>query len=516
MYMNLGTFRDNEVHSAQAMAFTTYAPGWRPSETAIIENLKVYRNAADGAFLHVTRNLIFQGGLFADNAQKHIFTSRGDNVIFDGTHFIGQSEFSSKNCGSSKIGIQLDPYKLHETHRGAVGYRGTTVRNATFENFSLEDTGCSSYSAPIKFADHQTFLEAYQAPHTIENIQVDSPFTLDACMPGSGIDDVVVEIASDNYGAFPGVGSLVNPKFQPFVPGCQAYNECLVFCPNACLRTVSVLAGDASFDEDIVMIVSDGSGNEVSITRDVSGYPEPNPIGNRDKDAYTTVLPKGNFTIRFESISSPGTQVWPGFVTPIFEDPPLSCTDYIEASDLTISKPLGDRPACDSLIYNGDFDSGLWGIEGWLRLHCSGDSFASSAGVDGTGALSSVQSCNPMQYLDTSCLVEGAEYDIEVSFKIVDGAGAEITDATAFPSVRLTTTGDQTRHTTLASATSYTGGWGTMSGTFTVGAILADPATAQFRIYGGPDSLVIDNVSMIKSSVVAPTSAPARRLRTAK
>ena len=60
--MPLGTFKDNEVHSCHAFAFTVYHPGWRPNEVALIENLKVYRNPTDGAFLHVTKNLHFQGG----------------------------------------------------------------------------------------------------------------------------------------------------------------------------------------------------------------------------------------------------------------------------------------------------------------------------------------------------------------------------------------------------------------------------------------------------------------------
>jgi hypothetical protein len=60
--MSLGTFKDNEVHSCQSMAFSVYSPGWRPNEVAVIENLKVYRNPSDGAFLHVTKNLHFQDG----------------------------------------------------------------------------------------------------------------------------------------------------------------------------------------------------------------------------------------------------------------------------------------------------------------------------------------------------------------------------------------------------------------------------------------------------------------------
>ena len=34
MYMSLGAFDDNEVHSSDQFAFTVYHPGWRPTKTA--------------------------------------------------------------------------------------------------------------------------------------------------------------------------------------------------------------------------------------------------------------------------------------------------------------------------------------------------------------------------------------------------------------------------------------------------------------------------------------------------
>lgn len=47
---NLQAFEDNEVHSSKHFAFTVYSPGWRPTETNIIKNIKVYRNPTWGAF----------------------------------------------------------------------------------------------------------------------------------------------------------------------------------------------------------------------------------------------------------------------------------------------------------------------------------------------------------------------------------------------------------------------------------------------------------------------------------
>ena len=111
----------------------------------------------------------------------------------------------------------------------------------------------------MKFGDHQTFLEAYIATTTIQNITVDLPFIMDACMPGSNIDDVQVEIASDSNNAFSTGGAqgfLVRPKFEPLIPGYQDYGGSLKFYPGVCIRTISMLAGDASFADDNVMMVT--------------------------------------------------------------------------------------------------------------------------------------------------------------------------------------------------------------------------------------------------------------------
>lgn len=132
--------------------------------------------------------------------------SRGNNVVFDGTTFVGQSDFAKKDCRSEKVAIHLDPVRLQETVIWNFnGYKkGTTIRNSKFLNWSQEDTNCpSEFATPLKFYSHQTFIKSYSAPHVFEDLQFDDPtYFIDVSMPGSGIDDVQIEVTSDQNDAF--------------------------------------------------------------------------------------------------------------------------------------------------------------------------------------------------------------------------------------------------------------------------------------------------------------------------
>lgn len=86
----------------------------------ILDSILLTFHCLEGAFLHATTNIYFDGGLFADNGGKDAMISRGDNIVFDGTTFIGQSPFAGNN--GNKVGIHLDPVRFKETvlweHKG--------------------------------------------------------------------------------------------------------------------------------------------------------------------------------------------------------------------------------------------------------------------------------------------------------------------------------------------------------------------------------------------------------------
>jgi hypothetical protein len=516
---SLGAFADNEVHSSRRFAFTTYSPGWRPNELATIENLKVYRNPTWGAFLHVTQNLHFKGGLFADNGSKGVMISRGDDIVFDGTTFIGQTDFANVDCNREKVAIHLDPVRLQETVLWNFNgnKKGTTVQNCEFLNFSQEHTNCpSEVATPLKFYSHQTFIKAYSAPHVFEDLKFDDPnYSIDAIMPGSGIDDVHIEVASDQNGIFSTeqlTGFLIRDEIESMIPTtCTDYNEGLKFCPNACIRTISIVAGNSAFFDDIQMIVEDESGRQTRIAKNVRGHPEPQPVANRFFAVYPVALPKGRFQIRFEDSS--GSPSWPKYAFVVPEAAPVSCSDYVDESDIEFVKPESSRPVCDDLIFNGDFDLGK---DGWYAHH-HGIELLETGGFDGTAGLASTMALNTgnsiAQSIDGSCLEAGSEYDVSLSYKIVDYDGSN-----NLPYVRLevqnylTSDPSKKRLQTISAMVFRTSsefvsdGWNTISGVWIIDENIANADKHMMHLGGGAHKVVIDNVIIRRRP--RPSSAP--------
>jgi len=505
----LGAFVNNEVHSAQRFAFTTYSPGWVPREVGIIENLKVYRNPTWGAFLHVTQNLHFKGGLFADNRDKAVMISRGDDILFENTTFIGQTEFADQDCRNEKVAIHLDPVRLQETviWNFSGNKKGTTVKNANFKNWSPAHTNCASKVAtPLKFFSHQTFIKSYSAPHVFQDLNFDSAYSVDAIMPNSGIDDVQIEVYSDKYNALStgGLkGFMISPKLESMVPTeCTEYNEGLKFCPNTCIRTVTVLAGNSAFvDDKIDMIVRDQDGREIAIKKDVRGHPGPLPVGNRFFSAYAVALPKGTFQIRFED--EKGSPSWPRFAFVVPEAAPVSCDKYVDVSDFTFVKPSPLLSVCKDLIFNGGFESGK---DGWYAFHFDIKLYQ-TGGINGSAALASTKELdtgnNIAQSLDGSCLEIGNSYDVSLTFKIMDYDGSN----NNLPYVRLVSqrflTADPARKKfqTVSAAIFKTpsmndSGWTTISGIWEIDDKIANADTHIFHIGGGSHKVIIDNVSI--------------------
>jgi hypothetical protein len=61
--------------------------------------------------------------------------NRGDDLTFDGTLFIGRSDFMESWCLSEeKVGISLHPARLQETILGSNGQTGAHLINTEFRN----------------------------------------------------------------------------------------------------------------------------------------------------------------------------------------------------------------------------------------------------------------------------------------------------------------------------------------------------------------------------------------------
>lgn len=504
---NLGAFEDNEVHSSRRFAFTTYSPGWRPSEVAVIKNLRVYRNPTWGALLHVTQNLHFEGGLFADNGGKAVMISRGDDIVFNGTTFIGKTEHAGvSNCRWEKTAIHLDPVRLQETvlwnFKG--NKKGTTLDNVTFQNWSPSALGCESESGvgtPLKFFNHQTFIKSYSAPHVFKDLSFDSEYVVHANMPGSGIDDVQIEIVSDKNNALTndGKGFFISTKLEKMIPTtCKDYDNGLKFCPDSCIRTVTVLAGNSPFLDDVEMVVTDANDRtrEISIKKDVRHSVE---RGKGFFAAYTIALPKSTYEISFMEPST-GSRSWPRYAFVVPEAAPVSCQEYVDESDFTFVKPTQGREGCEELIFNGNFDGG---DEGWYAHHHS-YSILEGGGTNGSAALVSnlplTQGSKISQAIDGSCLESGQEYDLSISFKLLDYNGNSNP-----PYVRIETQNFVDKKLQSVRANVFQSsdfnkdaldGWYTISGTWTVDDDIANAGKHVIRMGGADYKVVLDNVSL--------------------
>jgi len=514
---NLGAFVDNEVHSSSKQAFTVYFPGWLPKEVAMFENLKVYRNQAIGVFLHVTRNLYFSGGLIADNGRVAILNSRGDDVVFNGTVIVGNSGFTdppsfcTANPHVDIVGMQLDGTKLNENDLiGQV--TGTTLMDVEFRNWSATATGCGEGTTVMKMHARQQFIPTFYNPQYFYNVLIDDDAEiLNTCYVQDtvGIDNAAIEVVSDDHAAFSpsaSPGFLVGPAYSSFLNGCSPINECLDWCPNACLRIVRVLTNSAESD-DIEMVVRDGAGdNVVTIHRVI----RENDSMNVNFDAYYTVaLPAGTFEISFQDIGT-GAAIFPDYAIPIFEAAP-ECSNHLVEDDLVIILPDSAREMCDELVVNGDFASN---IDGWQQQYNT-IQWNPTIGVGGSGGLQVTNTNNPLYdfatyWLDKSCMRAGDRFEFHAEYKqaatgetttnrLCQGEGVSICPKAELTSMTLnreTGAYDSTSHGLGSTRLPYDAvGFNVIAGVWTVSDEQAAADKLRFLIHGMGDT-TLDNVSI--------------------
>ena len=530
-HLDIGAFEGNEVHSSQHFGWTTYPPGWAPGNEAIIKDLKVYRNAHWGMFLHATKNLHFVGGIVADNGMYGCFINRGDAQIFEGTVFNRHTGFAEKYshaCSHGQKGLALHPALLLEFDRTGTVW-GSKLIGAEFYNYEQDVTECSGHanavtSYALQLTTDQVFVPAYSAPHYMEDVKFGNDYTLDACYLATqlGVDEVQMEIVSDSHNAFSpsgAAGFLVSKKATAMLPAgtvCTPYDDCptnpngsLDFCTGVCLRTVSIETDSATTD-GVVMVVSYTNNPAQSIV--IEGELR---FGDAKRwhRTFTVALPAGQFTVAFYKDSE---LTWPQYVRPVFEVPP-SCSNYVGPSDLALVEPESTRPECavgTSLIMNGQFDTS---IEGWSHFG-SGIVFSSDEGVGGSGALKTTTRTNMrgdsvLQRLDTSCIQAGNTYEISVSYRNVDQFGVTLPACAGVPadcpralgtyaSFNWETGGDTFGFFGMANTDLpyQTTGFNTISGTWTVSSVQGDADMLHMRIEHGTGQFIIDNVSVVRTA----------------
>jgi len=417
---NLGSFKDNSAHSCDT-GFAGYSPGWQPIERAVIENFRAYRIFSTGVFLHNNENLTFKGGYFAQIGYVAIRVFAADDIIIDGTEFVGNIEGETELCrfGQHKA-IILSPHRSPTMHRNAFDHFGTQLKNLKFSRWSPRD----DCDAPlVDISTTQIFQPGWDAYNLMENIVHDdsNPIIGNACRyEGEFASDTAIEISGDADTAYGGSGFLVgelNTHLSHTDGGCTDVGGCLYFCPDACLRTVKFYTSGARDIFGTVMKVSDGT-NTVTVDRWYKNFDVPNTEKRYyEYSNFGISLPAGSFTVWFEKEGEPGVKVYPKFVHPKFEMEP-KCSGFITQDDIAILKPPKNEPRCHDLINNGEFALDTAGWQDWA----ADPYFSENAGVDGTGALFTKANhahTTLTQWLDTSCIEDG-DYLIHASYRIVD------------------------------------------------------------------------------------------------
>lgn len=145
-------------------AIRMYTPGYRPSQVAILEGLKVYRNVGTGIFIHRCHNIKVEKSLFADN-YVGVDIDRAEGIEINNITIIGESNsyrtlMARQNvtmiCArDGLIGLDLYTWKVDTT------YAGANISNVEFHGF--DDSAACSKVASISFDDQVKFRSRLRA-----------------------------------------------------------------------------------------------------------------------------------------------------------------------------------------------------------------------------------------------------------------------------------------------------------------------------------------------------------------
>ena len=78
----------------------TYRRGWKPSQPAVFENFKSFKNE-EGAKFHITGNLSIEKSLLVDNRIGVRYGAWNEGIMFEDCRFIGLSEDRKLRFGAT-------------------------------------------------------------------------------------------------------------------------------------------------------------------------------------------------------------------------------------------------------------------------------------------------------------------------------------------------------------------------------------------------------------------------------
>jgi len=430
--LDLLKFIDNVSHGSSQGLQTYPQSGYRPETLAVFENHKSYRNRRAGVFFHAGGRLSIDGWYLSDNPigvdidMDHsdvisnsiiVGSSPAYETVVDNMGFKGTQWPERRLCSKSLVGVRLDSF-----HDGSLwGATGTSIVNTSFSGFG----SCEGSSAlHVNKEDSQYF----DTRNRLESVSIldDSP-RINLC---DGEKQVAIRVQDVSF--MDGVAGFLISDTNAINahPDCESIGpeSCAAFCPNTCLRTMTVMIPSGltyergSLTLRVTGTLADGRSITPIEVQDFQDKEMYLPQKESSHGRFFVTLPESGIYYAQFVDSQSGESVWPLYADLRYEDGVDNCGPDFESFVVETLAP----DQCEQLIQNGDFELGTsekWRYAGHYGLEVvdNGSTYSLKAPNSEGGAW-----VGPGQYLDTRCIEEGYIYSITADVKLTDSSTGEL------------------------------------------------------------------------------------------
>ena len=277
-------------------------------------------------------------------------------------------------------------------------------------------------------------------------LQEDGSVPVNMCDAGvEGVKDIYItdlvgrsSSTTRNVARSSSVVSNGSPLLTFLPPGqCTAYpDQCLVYCENTCLRTVTYAIDPAGTEGYKLRVCKSDDQGRCTLTEETYWYRDEgdefetlmyNSRAERPR-YFTATLPKGSYQAEF--LDNFGKSTWPSFVVEKYEE--VLCPNALEDGSVTIVIPEASDSKCNNLIRNGDAEASSTDHTFWLHRR-GGIVLRPGQGIGGSNAFATIEDDSTRfdsvaQYFDTRCLTlnAGRQYEITAWVKLVDENSGEV------------------------------------------------------------------------------------------
>ena len=291
----VSSFLDNVAHSAKSNGMTTYKPGWKPSEPAVFDNIKIYKNNGEsGLKFHITSTLTIQNSFFADNKVSIRYGVWNGGVTLRDSKIIALSNDAKLRNGLSCPATSSGIYASYNNYP-----HGTTPKAIDLDNVVMERFTCGSKVIRPYFDNRQDARgmgNSIQASVTItDSVEKANPsFGCSSKEKYVFLEDVGGGLGPASMGSEPGFILRNSGHMKAFLPAdaCEPLpyggtwsdgTQCNAFCKNVCLRFFHISPGISSATK---LVLSQGNVTYAYYL-------------DTDYDKFRMVLPSGNYHGQF-------------------------------------------------------------------------------------------------------------------------------------------------------------------------------------------------------------------------